>query len=95
MIAAKLDLEHAMKSVEELERLLQVSYRIPGTAEYQQMESEYSERNIRMQQGLLWYLVRCRHAERERLYKRIGSYYTLCLNGFQLCTFFNLRFSLV
>ncbi|CAG8504430.1 169_t:CDS:2 [Paraglomus brasilianum] len=38
MIAAKLDLEDAIKSVEELERLPQVSNRfLPGTAEYQQM----------------------------------------------------------
>ena len=85
MIAAKLDLEYAIKSVEELERLLQVSNRfLPGTTEYQQMELEYSEKNIRTQQGLLWYLVRCRHAERERLYKRIGSYHIFRLNGFQL-----------
>src|SRR6185312_8085204 len=96
MIAAKLDLEYAIKSVEELERLLQVSDRfLPGTAKYQQMELEYSEKNIRTQQGLLWYLVRCRHAERERLYKRIGSYHIFRLNGFQLCTFFNPHFSLV
>ena len=96
MIAAKLDLEYAIKSVEGLERLLQVSNRfLPGTAEYQQMELEYSEKNIRIQQGLLWYLVRCRHAERERLYKHIGSYYIFRLNGFQLCTFFNPHFSLV
>jgi hypothetical protein len=77
-ITGNRNLETAINKLNEIGKILDIDEEPKvGTYQYEQMAQNYKEQNIRIQQGLLWYLVRSLFAEEQRLYKKIGKFSAL------------------